>query len=111
MRIFPVMMFVAASAVVFPRDSFAADGLPNFDITRNCKAETADTSGIGETLASCTSDEQRAKDWLSQQWTGFSKQDKAECIRETSIGDTPSYVELQICLQISADKPHIENSQ
>jgi hypothetical protein len=32
----------------------AADVVPKFDIAQNCKAETADASGIGESISSCT---------------------------------------------------------
>jgi len=40
---------------------------------------------------------------LTQQWERFSSADKTMCLRGTSSDGTPSYVELQTCLEMSAD--------
>ena len=81
----------------------AADAVPKFDIARNCKAEVGGGSaGIGETMASCTADEERARDELAPQWSTFSQADKTTCIRSTSTDGSPSYVELQTCLEMTA---------
>jgi hypothetical protein len=40
---------------------------------------------------------------LAPQWDRFSKADKTACIAETSLDGTPSYVELQTCLEMAAD--------
>jgi len=98
MRIF---MFILALAFV-PSVSAAVNAVPNFNIGANCKAEIADVSGIGETLESCINDERSAKERLAEQWARFSKEDKTACIGETRIDGTPSYVELQACLEISS---------
>jgi hypothetical protein len=103
MRISVFILMIAAAAALVPSVSDAADAAPKFDIATNCKAEVAGGSGIGETLESCINDEQQARDQLAQQWARFSKADKTICIRETSVDGTPSYVELQTCLEISAD--------
>jgi hypothetical protein len=83
--------------------SYAADVLPKFNIERNCKAETSESAGVGETMASCVEDEQRARGQLAPQWRTFAQADKTACIRATSIDGTPSYVELQICLENASD--------
>ena len=80
-----------------------ADVVPQFNISANCKAEITGGSAIGETLETCAADEQRAKDQLSQTWPQYSKGDKTLCIKEASTDGTPSYVELQTCLEMSAD--------
>jgi hypothetical protein len=81
----------------------AADTFPKFDIQHNCKLETAETSGVGETMESCVGDETRARDELKPKWDGFKKADQTSCVRETSLDGTPSYVELQICLEMTRD--------
>ncbi len=81
----------------------AADAVPKFDIARICKAETAETVGIGETLASCMKAEEQARTQLAGQWSKFTAKDKAACISESSIDSTPSYVELQTCLEMASD--------
>jgi LAS superfamily LD-carboxypeptidase LdcB len=98
-----VLAFVGPIAL---SDSFpaarAADRVPEFNITANCK--DADSPGTGVTLNKCADDEQRAKRQLAEQWSNFAQDDKAQCIKETNIAGTPSYVELQICLQMASDE-------
>lgn len=103
MRTFIFVLALGAALTSLPHGAFAADGVPKFDISGNCKAETAEASGIGESMAQCVADEQQAKDELAQQWGQYEQQDKTACIRETSADGTPSYVELQTCLEMSAD--------
>lgn len=83
-----------------PQRLLAADVLPRFDTQRNCRAEVAESSGIGETLESCVKDEQSAKNELAAQWPHFSRDHKLACVRETQIDTTPSYVELETCLEM-----------
>jgi hypothetical protein len=84
------------------RELRAADAVPKFDIARNCKAEVAaGASGIGETVASCTADEEHSRDALVPLWSGLSQADKTACLRETTADGSPSYVELQTCLEMA----------
>lgn len=99
-------IFIAALTAAFlgvPLAAHAADTFPKFDVAKNCKAEVAENAGIGETLESCTRDEEQARQELMPQWDHFSQKDKSDCIRETSIDGSPSYVELQTCLEIADD--------
>jgi hypothetical protein len=84
----------------------AADKFPNFNVEHNCKVETSETSGVGETQESCINDELRARHELEPNWAKFPKADQVTCVRETSLDGTPSYVELQICLEMSRDSGH-----
>jgi hypothetical protein len=94
---------VAAALLTIAPAAFAADAVPKFDIAKNCKAEVADASGVGETMTSCMRDEEDAKRQLAERWAQFAKDDKSVCISETSMDGTPSYVELQTCLEIATD--------
>ena len=99
-------IFIAALVAILsnaPLAARAADPLPKFDIAKNCKAEVAENTGIGETFESCTRDEEQARQQLIPQWDHFSREDKSTCIRETSMDGSPSYVELQTCLEIAND--------
>ncbi len=40
---------------------------------------------------------------MAGQWSKFTAKDKAACISESNIDGTPSYVELQTCLEMAAD--------
>ncbi|MGY3615193.1 hypothetical protein [Bradyrhizobium sp. USDA 10063] len=93
----------AAISITASHGVRAADAVPKFDIARICKAETAETVGIGETLASCMKAEEQARTQVAGQWSKFTAKDKAACTSESSIDGTPSYVELQTCLEMASD--------
>jgi hypothetical protein len=99
--VFALLAVIAISDV--PSASHGEDVFPDFDISANCKTDLPDSAGTGETLSKCTSDEWRAKQQLARQWSRFASDDKATCIKETGIDSTPSYVELQVCLEIASD--------
>jgi hypothetical protein len=86
-----------------------ADTVPNFNIQRGCKVDSASAydpnAGMAATIKRCVDDEQRAKDQLQTQWSVFLASDRAMCMSVT-IGEKaddnampPSYVELLTCLQ------------
>lgn len=87
---------VAAQLVVA-----VADRVPAFDIARSCKLDVAATAGLSvdQNLKRCVSDENKARQQLSSQWSKFPASSKAQCIPQESIGGTPSYVSLLTCLQ------------
>jgi hypothetical protein len=79
--------------------SHAADALPKYDIAKNCKAELAYAIGIGQSEDACLNDEKQSRQKLTSEWGQYSQAAKSSCIKETNIG-TPSYVELQTCLEM-----------
>jgi len=80
-----------------------ADRVPAFDIARSCKLDVAATAGLSvdQNLKRCVSDENKARQQLSSQWSKFSASGKAQCVPQESIGGTPSYVSLLTCLQMN----------
>jgi hypothetical protein len=76
-----------------------ADGVPKFDIAKECRAE----GGPQAVLDRCAADEATARDQLQPLWTQFNPHDKVICITNTSMDGTPSYVELKICLEMARD--------
>jgi hypothetical protein len=83
--------------------SRAADVFPEFDYVATCKTDLPDSTGTGETLSKCTEDERRAKQQLARAWSQFALDEKTQCVKETNIDGTSSYVELQVCLQMARD--------
>ncbi len=81
-----------------------ADSMPKFDIARECRAE----GGPQLAQQKCAEDETRARDLLQPQWVQFAAGDKNVCIQETSMDGTPSYVALQICLEMTRDAKQAE---
>jgi hypothetical protein len=94
---FTVSMVVLGTQLVVP----VADGVPKFNVARNCKLDVAATAGltVDQSVKSCMSDEQKAKRQLASQWSKFPAAIRASCTSQESIGGTPSYVSLQTCLQ------------
>jgi hypothetical protein len=80
-----------------------ADGVPKFDVQKQCRADSADAydvnAGLNATIKRCVADEQQALTQLEAQWTQFQSSDRSQCTQEQIIGDTRSYVELLTCLQ------------
>lgn len=76
-----------------------ADAVPQFDIVRECQGE----GGTKETEQRCATDEMRARDQLRAEWVQFSPSSKLQCIGETNIDDTASYVELLKCFEMERD--------
>jgi hypothetical protein len=66
MHILMLLLALAAALVNVPLAARAADTIPSFDVEKNCKAEIADTGGVGETLASCINDEEQARKELAE---------------------------------------------
>lgn len=95
-------MVILGSQLIVP----VAEGVPSFDITRTCHAESAVSgldAGLKGSVESCTRDEQAARTQLQTQWSQFPASDKSNCTQETGLGSTPSYVELLTCLQVASD--------
>jgi hypothetical protein len=103
MRAFILMSTVAGAVSAIPCVVRAADAVPNFEIVRICKSEAGDSAGTGESLSSCIKDETQAKRELTERWGRYNREDKVSCTRETNIAGQPSYVELQICLEMAND--------
>jgi hypothetical protein len=76
-----------------------ADAVPKFDITRECQNE----GGTQETQKRCAEDETQARNQLQTEWTQFTPGARTQCIQETSIDGTPSYVEFLTCLEMERD--------
>ena len=50
---------------------------------------------------------EQAHDQLVQQWTQFPPNYRMHCEREAALGQMPSYVELQTCLQIARETSNL----
>ena len=80
----------------------APGGVPNLDVRPSCNGAAAAGLVASDTMQSCLSDEQNARDQLVKSWRGFNSADRAECV-STTMNFDPSYVELLTCLEMSRD--------
>jgi hypothetical protein len=105
-------MLIRASILIFASQlviAIAADDVPDFNIARECRVDSNTAfdpnAGLNATIKRCMDDEQKAKDDLQAQWSGFKGADRVMCMR-LAVGDKsdddatpPSYVDLLTCLQ------------
>ena len=77
----------------------ASEVVPKFDIVRECRFEGGSTT----TFDRCSQDEATALQELQNTWTQFSATEKATCIASATIGNLASYVDLNVCLELSRD--------
>jgi hypothetical protein len=76
-----------------------ADAVPKFDIARECQNE----GGGKEIQKRCADDETQARDQLQTEWKQFTRSARIQCMQETSMDGTPSYVEFVTCLEMERD--------
>ena len=76
-----------------------SDTVPKFDIARECHLES-ESSAVYER---CSQDEADARQKLETEWPEFIRSNRNSCLVETTIGDSASYVELLICLEMARD--------
>ncbi len=99
--IVPIPFVILASQLV----NAVADHAPKFDIARGCRVDSTSAydlnAGLNETTKRRVGDEQKAKDQLQTQWSGFASSDRIMCVGSTTNDSStpPSYVELLTCLQ------------
>jgi hypothetical protein len=89
----PIIMFTTLSPIG------VSDTVPKFDISKECRFE----SESAEVFARCARDETDALQQIEKEWPQFAGADRNTCFTEATIGGFASYVELQICLEMSRD--------
>ena len=85
-----------------------ADGVPNINYEKGCRASAAADANLAivsddQSVNACIAEEKAARDKLTQQWTQFSPNDRVHCEREAALGEMPSYIELQTCLEMARE--------
>jgi hypothetical protein len=88
-----------ALLLAFFAPAITAAQVPAFAVESICKG----TIDNPKTHEACLRDEQSARDTLNTRWSQFAASDRSYCVSETSSDNTPSYVELLVCLQIAAE--------
>lgn len=78
-----------------------ADNVPNFNIERGCKVDSASAfdpnAGLDATIKRCADDEQAAKDQLQTLWSQSAPLDKKMCLglANDDASIPPSYTKSQ----------------
>jgi hypothetical protein len=81
----------------------AADPVPQLDTSLSCRSvgATALMGSGNRNTAACERDESEARGKLEQEWSQFTPAEQARCTRLSTLGGSPSYVELLTCLEMA----------
>ena len=84
-----------------------ADAPPKFDAAPGCKAAAAINQSldlsVSQDYQSCMNDEESARSELVQNWSTYPADAKTRCVGQTTVGGTPSYVEVVECIIVTVN--------
>jgi hypothetical protein len=96
-----------------------ADKVPSFNLRPSCAGASqvavpmanGDMPSSSQIMKSCLNKERDARAQLARRWSSFNLSHRQSCVRSTSGGGVPSYIELLTCLEIAdqAEKLPDEN--
>jgi hypothetical protein len=83
--------------------ALAADPVPTLNTDMSCRGAGKASAAVGPTRDenACKRDELAARDKLAQEWRQFNAAQRSHCVRLSSLGGSPSYVELLTCLELT----------
>lgn len=91
-----LQMIVASSHLVL-----VADRIPDLKFEPGCRAAVATAAMQNRNENACLEDEKAARTKLQQEWNTFSSEQRSHCVRLSTLGGMPSYVELLTCVEMS----------
>jgi hypothetical protein len=79
----------------------AADTVPKFKVEQTCRRAGEVSVSLGRSAGDCKRDEEDAHSKLQQDWAQYTPPQRTGCVRSSSLGSSPSYVELLTCLEMA----------
>ena len=92
--LFPIIL--TASQIVL-----VADAVPKFNVEQTCRQAAQTSADLGRAPGDCQRDENDARGKLEQDWAQYNPAQRTDCVRVSSLGSSPSYVELLTCLEMA----------
>jgi len=83
--------------------TLAADAIPKFNVEQTCRRAGEVSVSLGRSASDCKRNEEDAHSKLQQDWAQYSPAQRIGCVRFSSLGSSPSYVELLTCLEMERD--------
>jgi len=77
-----------------------AQSIPRFSIEASCRQARSLTPEDRNPYEGCVRDETSARTDLTALWVTSSREHREACVEEAKLGESPSYVELLVCLQM-----------
>jgi hypothetical protein len=95
-----LLTIVLVSSLTSSPVLLVADHVPDLDIAPSCHAAAAAVIG-NRNEETCKHDENDARGKLEQEWGQFSAAQQTHCVKLSTLGGPPSYVELLTCLEMA----------
>jgi hypothetical protein len=83
-----------------------AESVPVLDVTASCRAAAAAANNT-DRMQSCLASEQKVRDQLVRDWSGYPSVDRANCVKAVKAFE-PTYTELITCLEMARDVKKLE---
>ena len=93
------LAFVLAFAAL-PASAALADTVPALNVQATCRATPAVTLDQQGTYDNCMRSENAARDRLAKSWGKMRADWRSTCLKTTTLGGIPSYVELLTCVEM-----------
>ena len=77
----------------------AQSSVPKLNVEPTCRSEAV-LSDAASNFKICMDDENQARAELQRNWSTYPAKYRQQCISETKVGSTPSYVEVLTCIQM-----------
>jgi hypothetical protein len=79
-----------------------ADAVPQLNIEPSCRAagSAAVAASADRNESACMRDEQAARGTLEKEWPQYTTTQRSQCVQLSTLGGSPSYVELLTCLEL-----------
>jgi hypothetical protein len=109
-----IRKFAAAGILVVPfvfadlADLRAQSTVPKFNVDPTCRAEST-LSDAATDYKICVEDENQARDELQRGWSKYPAKYREQCVSETRVSGSPSYVEVLTCIQMFVEAAVEEN--
>jgi hypothetical protein len=87
-----------------------ADRPPVVNFEQTCREETTGDLRMKDKFEVCVADEKRARDQLTGQWSSFDPAARTRCVRMSTGGHAPSYLELLVCLELDQADREVRGS-
>jgi hypothetical protein len=91
--------------------TLVADKIPELKYEPSCRAAMQAAAMPNRNEDACLQDEKAAKAKLQQEWGQFSGEQKSHCVRLSTTGGMPSYVELLTCVEMSQAAANLATSE
>lgn len=88
-------LFVASQLLIT-----VADPVPQLNVRTSCSAANRG-GGATQDMNNCLQEEQLARTQLVKDWDQYTAADRAGCVQLSTMGGSPSYVELLTCLEMA----------